>query len=471
MSVLADVAVSGQIGRRAQWLSLLRWVVLTLIGLAILLGNELMGTLLPTGPIWGVLAGVLLYNALLWGLTERLARRGVSNQTLAGLLRAQIIADLLALTLLLHFSGGMENPFSLYYLLLIVIGSILLTRRDSYLFALIASVLWAGLLLAEATGIVPHYNLAGFRLPMRHQEWNHLIAEIVVLTSAAFFVSYLSSTLIQRLRRNERELYETNLACELRAEELAELNARLQEVDHSRIMFMRLVTHELRAPVAAIQSYLRLILEGYVPAERIEEIVAKAEQRANDQLALISDLLDLAHLRDNVHENQIEPCDAASVLEDVLDLMQARIEDRRLEKHVHVEPGLAPACAPAEHVKQIWTNLISNAIKYTPDGGEIRVTLSGCGNMLRGIVEDTGIGIAPEDQKRIFEQFFRTERAKSASRQGTGLGLSIVQGLVERYGGEIRVESVVGQGATFYFTLPTISNEHCVLSMSSERAS
>ena len=460
MSALADVAISGPIGGRAQWLSGLRWLVLTLIGLAILLGNRLMGTLLPTRPIWAVLAGVLLYNALFWWLTDRLARRGVSHRRLAGLLRMQIIADLIALTLLLHFSGGMENPFSLYYLLLIVIGSILLTRRDSYLFALIASFLWAGLLLAEGTGIVPHYNLAGFRLPIRHQEWNHIIAQIVVLTSAAFFVSYLSSTLIHRLRQNERELYETNLACELRAEELAELNERLQNVDHSRIMFIRLVTHELRAPVAAIQSYLRLILEGYVPAERMEEIVTKAEQRASDQLALISDLLDLARLREGQPADDVELCDAAAILEDVLDLMQARIENRQLEKHVQIEPELPLARARAEHVKQIWTNLISNAIKYTPRGGKVCVTLGMHHDMLRGIVRDTGIGIAPEDQERIFEEFFRTERAKGTARQGTGLGLSIVKGLVERYGGEIRVESVLDQGTTFTFTLPTISEDH-----------
>ncbi len=454
MSTLAEIAIGGHAGGRARWLSGLRWLALTLVAVVVLLGDRLMDTVLPTRAIWGVLVGILIYNGAFWWLTRRLTRRGVTARTLTALLRAQILADLLALTVLLHFSGGIENPFSVYYLLIIVIGSILLTRRDSYVFAIVASLLWAGLLLLEAQGVIPHYNLHGFRLPIRYREWSHIVAEILVLGSAALFVSYLTSHLIQRLRENERELQGANLACELRADELAELNTRLQELDRSRIMFIRLVTHELRAPVAAIQSYLRLILEGYVPPERMEEIVAKAEQRANDQLDLISDLLDLVHLREPERDDQIEPCEPACVLEDVLDLMQARIEARHLRKQVEVQANLPQARARAEHVKQIWINLISNAIKYTPEGGEVRITLKQQGDMLCGTVQDTGIGIAPEDQERIFEQFFRTERAKGMSRQGTGLGLSIVRGLVERYGGQIALSSAPDQGTTFTFTLP-----------------
>ncbi len=454
MSTLAEIAIGGPASGRVRWLSGLRWLALTLVALIILAGNRVMGTVLPELAILGVLAGILAYNGVFWWLTRRLTRRGVAIRTLTALLRAQIYADLFALTVLLHFSGGIENPFSIYYLLIIAMGSILLTRRDSHALPIVASLLWTGLLLLEAQGLVPHYNLRGFRLPTRYQEWSHIGAEILVLSSAAFFISYLSSSLIQRLRENERQLQETNLACELRADELADLNARLQELDRSRIMFIRLVTHELRAPVAAIQSYLRLILEGYVPPERLEEIVAKAEQRANDQLDLISDLLDLVHLREPERDDSFQPCDLASVLEDVLDLMQARIADKRLQTQVDVQPDLPPARARAEHAKQIWINLVSNAIKYTPEGGEVRITLGRQGEMLCGAVQDTGIGIAPEDQERIFEQFFRTERAKNMSRQGTGLGLSIVRGLVERYGGQIQLSSAPDQGSTFTFTLP-----------------
>ncbi len=143
-------------------------------------------------------------------------------------------------------------------------------------FALIGSEA-IGKAVLEAIGAIPHYNLSGFRLPIRYQEVTHIVSESLVLGIANFGVAYLSSNIAQRLHEGERRLYQANASCELRAAELSELNRRLQQLDQDRSLFMRLVTHELRAPVAAIQSYLRLILEGYVPAERVHEIVAKSE--------------------------------------------------------------------------------------------------------------------------------------------------------------------------------------------------
>jgi signal transduction histidine kinase len=99
-------------------------------------------------------------------------------------------------------------------------------------------------------------------------------------------------------------------------------------------------------------------------------------------------------------------------------------------------------------------NLISNAIKYTPEGGRVLVTFRRQDGMVRGMVQDTGIGMSPEEAGHVFETFYRTEAAKAMSHHGTGLGLSIVQGIVQRYGGRIWVESEVGQGSTFYFELP-----------------
>jgi len=110
--------------------------------------------------------------------------------------------------------------------------------------------------------------------------------------------------------------------------------------------------------------------------------------------------------------------------------------------------------ANVEHVRQVWTNLISNAIKYTPDGGKVMVSLKEEDGKIRGAVQDTGIGIAPEEQERIFEDFYRTEAAKAMAHHSTGLGLSIVKGIMERYGGRIWLTSKVGEGSTFFFELP-----------------
>jgi two-component system sensor histidine kinase VicK len=257
-----------------------------------------------------------------------------------------------------------------------------------------------------------------------------------------------------KLAELNARLQEANRSCELRTEELAQLNQRLRELDRSRAFFLRVVTHELRAPVAAIQSYLRLILDGYVPQERLTEIIGKAEQRARDQLALIGDLLDFARVDEIRPEQVAKPVDLAAVLRDVVDLMQARAQEKNLSVTLEIASQVPPVLATDEHIHQVWTNLVSNAIKYTPDGGRVTITLKEEGGMVRGSVQDTGIGMSPEELTHIFEDFYRTPAAKAMSHAGTGLGLSIVQGILKRYGGHIGVESEVGRGSTFTFELP-----------------
>lgn len=455
MTTILRIPVDQELSERTLWLIKIRWIALTIVTGVALAADGILGRVLPTHSLWITFVAIAIYNGVFWFLTWRMVRQSAPYEQHALLMQVQIVTDLIALTTILHFSGGIENPFAAYYILLVVMGSILTTRRESYIYAGIATLLWVGLLLAEAWGLLPHHNLVSFRLPFRYREPMHIFAESFVLGTANLAVAYVSSHIVERLREGERQLYEANNSCELRAGELAELNARLQELDHTRSLFIRLVTHELRAPVAAIQSYLRLILDGYVPDERMNEIIAKAEQRARDQLELIGDLLDLARIQEPKNEALVH-VDMAAALNDVVDMMQARVQDKSLTLTVNVASTALQVNAIPDHIKQLWTNLVSNAIKYTPNGGQVTITLAEVGKNVRGSVQDTGIGIAPEDLKHIFESFYRTEAAKAMSHHGTGLGLSIVTGIAERYGGRIWVESEVGRGSTFTFELPKV---------------
>jgi signal transduction histidine kinase len=455
---ILHIPVEQALSERVRWLVKLRWLALSVMVLVTLVGDWWLGRVLPMLPLVICFVVIALYNLTFWIVASRLVSQEAPLPVQAILLHGQILCDLLALTIVLHYSGGLENPFSILYVLIVVVGSILIANHFSYLYATVATSLWAGLLILEGVGVLPHYNLTGFRLPFRYQEAWHITAESLTLGMANFGVAYLSSNIARRLRQGERELYEANASCELRAAELARLNRRLRELDQDRSMFIRLVTHELRAPVAAIQSYLRLILEGYVPEERMEEIVAKAEARARDQLDLIGDLLDLARLQAPRQQGEVAPCDAAALLNDIVDMLQPRADDKQQTVTVDVEEGIPPVFASEEHIRQVWINLVSNAIKYTPKGGQITIRL-GCrpepeGRRVCGYVQDTGIGINPDEQKHIFESFYRTESAKSMAAHGTGLGLSIVSGIMERYGGHIWLESEPNVGTTFFFELP-----------------
>jgi len=441
-----------RLGRLMQW----RWILVIAVLAGISVANFLFPGSLPM-PMPVVIAAVMAaYNGLFYWLVGFVERRNMDDlkRRWEVLANVQISADLIALTLLIHYTGGIETPLFLFYIFYVTAASILLPRLSSFVYAGVASVLFSALVTAEYWQIIPHIHLAGFVSPQRYQRGIYVATVLGVLTATLFLCAYLISAIAEELRRREKELLESSQSCELRAGELAHLNARLEKLDTARSQFIRLVTHELRAPVAAIQSYLKLILEGYVPPEKQMEIIAKSERRALEQLALISDLLDLAHLQEGRGKQSLELVDAADVLGGVAELMQAHAEDKDLLFSVQVEDHVPAVRANPEHIKQLWTNLISNAIKYTEPGGIVVVGLSQNAKYVVGSVRDTGIGMTTEQMAHIFEEFYRTEEAKAMERQGTGLGLAIVKRMVESYGGRIWVESEKGKGSKFSFALP-----------------
>ncbi len=237
------------------------------------------------------------------------------------------------------------------------------------------------------------------------------------------------------------------------AKRLNQEKANLEELDRVKSGFMRKVAHELRAPVAAISSLLTAILQGYASPAKARELEERAADRAKELLGLIEDLLNLARLKDLKSPGNREMVSVGAMLSDVLALhsTEAQVKGIRIDVMAQQCPQVA---ADPGHIRQLWTNLISNAIKYTGKAGAITVRLFVEGGAIVGVVRDTGIGIAEEDMTRLFEEFYRTEQAKAFSRNGSGLGLSIIKQIVEQYGGAISVESQLGKGSQFTFRLP-----------------
>jgi signal transduction histidine kinase len=171
---------------------------------------------------------------------------------------------------------------------------------------------------------------------------------------------------------------------------------------------------------------------------------------------LIADLLQLARIRElDVRRVETQSVDVVAMMREMLDLFRGEAEEKRLSITAS-SPGPIPAtvAANADHVKIIWTNLISNAIKYTPAGGHIAIAVGSDGRDVTACVEDSGIGIAAESLPHVFDEFYRTDEAKAVAARGTGLGLSITRRLVELYGGHIEVQSQLGKGSTFTVRLP-----------------
>jgi len=231
---------------------------------------------------------------------------------------------------------------------------------------------------------------------------------------------------------------------------------KLEQIDRAKSQFVLTVTHELRSPVATVQSLLRVISGGYAGevSEKQQELIARAERRIVSLQRLVDDLLDLAtgktdHLAETPHPVTVNP-----LVHKVVNQLRPVSEEKQQELQVVVTEEPLRVTATEEGIERILVNLVGNAIKYTPPEGQVGVFLERVDQELRLVVRDTGIGIPEEDQAHLFEEFFRAENAKSIEREGTGLGLSIVKSLVDRYGGRIGVESAVNEGTTFTVSLP-----------------
>jgi len=244
-------------------------------------------------------------------------------------------------------------------------------------------------------------------------------------------------------------------AVESQLEELQQAQVELERLDEAKSQLMLKVAHELRAPTAAVQSYINLIMAGYVSGNELKPTLSRVQERLQEMLDLVSDLLELARLKqakDHVTD-EASPQSMADILKEVYELFQEQAHQKKQSFQLEILDRPI-VIADRDHLRQIWTNLISNAIKYTPEGGRISVSLQEDDGTLIGTVADSGMGIAEKDLPNLFTDFFRTDQAKASGQIGTGLGLSIVKQIVESYGGQIKVTSRLNQGTRFTFILP-----------------
>jgi PAS domain S-box-containing protein len=236
--------------------------------------------------------------------------------------------------------------------------------------------------------------------------------------------------------------------------------SELKALDRAKSQFVSMVSHELRAPLAAIEGYLSLLLGGLVRDDPQEQqlMLARARERAQALLGLIDDLSDISRIEAGQIAKQVRLLNVADVVREVLILLRPEATARSVALHDDLPPELA-AMADREDLVRIFTNLVSNAIKYNRPEGEVRVAGRIEGAYVRVDVADTGLGIPSESLDRIFDEFYRVKCKETAGIDGTGLGLHIARRLVESYHGSIRVMSELGKGSTFSVILPRGESE------------
>lgn len=411
-----------ELAERIRWFIRLRWLavagIVVAAGVVVSLGMSVSWTnLLGLAGLLGALN--VAYAAL--------SSRGVPPLAFTWW---QIVADLTVLTLALHVSGGIENPFAFFYVFHVIIASILLPRRVSYLVAGIASLFFLAMATLEHLRIVPHTEL-GF---VRWENPRYLAGAAMVLASTLFSASYLASTIMEGLRRKDEEMRRFNEGL-LQTEKLAAIGQLAAGI-----------AHELNTPLASIAGYaeeLGEIVKGGTDGKIVQYtgVIRTQTERCK---AITQSLLNFARKS----EIRVQAVDVNAVVREAIDYL--RFKKRAPELRIETDLGDVPKIqADPGQLLQVFLSILINASDAIQGGGRITVK-SRAEKDVQVVVSDTGSGIPEENLKKVFEPFFTTKEPG----QGTGLGLSLSYGIVKQMGGSIDLKSKVGQGTEVTISLP-----------------
>ncbi len=441
-----------------RWIAILGVIVVTVVArYAFRIG-------FPTLPVYIICGFMVLYNLVL--IRQVIGLRTLREELVIPHVRRyiyfHILLDMLALTVLLHFTGGVENPFVFFFVFHIVCASIGLNYRIVYTLATIAIILVSLLFGLEYASVIPHVNLEGFVLPGRYNEIGRILAVIVPLAALLYGTTYVTTSIAGELRKRQRQV--ESLQEDLIEEKNSELEqasmsiAKLEEEKDQFLRFISIAAHDLKAPLTAIQGFLWVMLGGFAGeiSEKQKNMLQRSAHRITELLTLISDLLDIPRIETGQVVQEMKEISLRRIIKNSIDGQRNLAEEKGLKLEVEIPSGTLRVKGSDSRLQQVVTNLVNNAINYTPEGS-ITVRVKEQARNLLVEVSDTGIGIPAEEIPKLFEDFFR---ASNVEIKGTGLGLSISRRIVEAHGGKIWVESpcpVTDKGSRFCFSLPKLS--------------
>lgn len=221
-----------------------------------------------------------------------------------------------------------------------------------------------------------------------------------------------------------------------------------------------MVSHELKAPIAAVYGFLKLMIDENfkLNEEQKKDYIQRSMVRLDGLLKMVNDLLDISRMELKTVRREIRKIYLTEIIKNILELFQVEIQKSNISVNFNYQQNSFCIDADADEITRLFTNLISNAIKYNRPSGSITISINQTGNFIVTEIKDTGIGMKEEEKKKLFSEFFRAKNEFTKNISGTGLGLSIVKRIVDSYSGKIEVESEYGFGTTFRIYLPLSVN-------------
>jgi two-component system phosphate regulon sensor histidine kinase PhoR len=346
----------------------------------------------------------------------------------------------------------------LYLAVPIQSGALRLAVPVSQIDSAVSEIRWK-MLQSTAAIFILALVVAAFFARSLSQKFNTILSHAAELANGNFHARS------ENLGRGEfallsGKLNETSAKLERTVQQLQTEHTELEKLERVRKDFVINVSHELRTPLASIQGYTETLMDGAInDGDNNMRFLGIIRHNAERLATLTADLLTLSRIELKTQEFRFAAYDVNGLLLDIVDSMRPIAARKRISLDLHPSPESTEVFCDSQAIYQILSNLLDNAIKYTPEGGTITVgsrpfTDPAGIQRVEVFVRDTGAGIPPEDLPRLFERFYRVDKARSRELGGTGLGLAIVKHLVKAHSGEVRVESELGHGSTFLFTLP-----------------
>lgn len=230
----------------------------------------------------------------------------------------------------------------------------------------------------------------------------------------------------------------------------------LKKVEYIKSQFVSMVAHELKAPIAAVMGFMNLILDENIniKPEQEKDYISRSTKRLQGLIEMVNDLLDISRMEIKTKEREIKLISIAEIIKSNVEFLELELKKKGITVSMNFEESLPTIKADYNEINRLFTNILSNAMKYNKEKGRIEISVSKSGNYIISKISDTGIGMKPEDKDKMFQEFFRVKNEQTRNIPGTGLGLSIVKRIIDSYSGKIEVDSEYGKGTTFIIKFP-----------------
>jgi signal transduction histidine kinase len=350
-----------------------------------------------------------------------------------------------------------------------------IANEKSRLNAIIKSIS-DGVLVINKSGEVAYYNYAALKflnipaLNIGEEILDKLPKEIVdIVTKLLQKDKILLKTYTTQIDIQSAELFSIEAACtpvpnpdgSLAGVVIVLSNiTQFRKIEQIKSQFISMVAHELKTPLAAIQGFLNILLDKTISVDEEKRIdyLNRSVTRLKSMILLVNDLLDISRMENKTKQREIQALNIVEIFENTLQLLELDINKRHISVEKNFEKSLPKILVDQNEINRLITNLLSNAIKYNREGGKISVSASRQQNYLTIKVQDSGIGMKPEEKQRLFNEFYRAKNDMTRGISGTGLGLAIVKRIVDSYHGKIEVDSEFGVGTSFTINLPINTN-------------